>query len=108
MDKLSTNVRKNISPSVAYLSLAGGDEDVHCVDLVKLKVELVVLLPLRLRWVLNNGKRFVVLFWASHFQIREIIESEMLKLLAWIMVFSPSMWFCSNWWESMPSIGLQS
>ena len=61
MDKLSTNVRKNISPSVAYLSLAGGDEDVHCVDLVKLKVELVVLLPLRLRWVLNNGKRFVVL-----------------------------------------------
>ena len=35
------------------LSLAGGDENVDREDLVQLKVELVVLLPLRLRWVLN-------------------------------------------------------
>ena len=40
---------------VSYLSLASGDEDIDCEDLMELKVELVVLLPLRLRWVLNNG-----------------------------------------------------
>ena len=40
---------------VSYLSLASGDEDVDCEDLMKLKVELVVLLPLRLRRVLNNN-----------------------------------------------------
>ena len=35
------------------LSLAGGDENVDREDLVQLKVKLVMLLPLRLRWVLN-------------------------------------------------------
>ena len=40
--------------SLATLAFAGRDEDVDGVDLVQLEVELVVLLPLGLRRVLND------------------------------------------------------
>ena len=41
--------------ALAALTLAGGDEDVDGVDLVKVEVVLVVLLALSLGWVLNDG-----------------------------------------------------